>query len=567
MIERIGESAADPPNGASGSPGPPDKGPAPFGLPGGPLPPTAFLTAPTGSYTVRGGVGSVSYVLGEIMLASASLQRIADELAPVEQAAARALNLFETSSPAWAPYPFGLIAELRSAAADCSDCRMELEAVALDARTASSRYAASENQALAQLDRGKAVHSNMSGWQLHIFGLPMAPMVIGAQLITILQDAQQRGLRDVAQDAVGHLPDYLSGVLGFPLLLPSQATTGAGRTAPLPPSGVIAASGLRHVMDSGGIFVPGGLKMERLPPAQWSPAQRPRAGPVPDHPATTDPAAIDPATTDPATTNTAVGTMAPTLHDALAGSRDAYRVAPAAIVIKRVDRGDGTAAWIADLPGTEQWWPLDGANPWDVEGDLEAITSAQRAGFAQRQVLVEEWVKAALRDAGAAAGDAVMINGHSGGGIHAAAMAANPAFLAEVNVRIINIAGAPGANQHVHPGIHVMDLENVDDIVTAADLAPPPETADWVSVTSGRRPSSSLADPGKLVANAHSLDYYLDDAAELDRSGNVSVVAHKEALQQFLGPAALTGAVSYRKYVYQGTDVNLRKRDRGQKRD
>ncbi|MCY0905052.1 hypothetical protein [Arthrobacter sp. H14-L1] len=562
MTQRIGESAADPPNGESGSPMPADRVPSPFVLPGEQVRPTAFLTAPTGSYTVRGGAGSVSYVLGEIVLASASLQRIADEVVGVEQAAAGAVHLFESGSPAGSPYPFGLMAELRSAAADCSTCRMELEAVALDARTASSRYAAGEDRALAQLDRAKAVNSNMSGWLLHVLGLPLAPIVIGSQVIAIARDARQRGLRDVIQDAVGHLPDYLSGVLGFPLLLPSQAMTGAGRTAPLPPPGVVAAVGLRHVMDSEGIFVPGVLELQRLPPAQWSPEQRPRAGPVPEAPRTTD-AAVDAGTA----ADTAVGTMAPTLHDALAGSRDAYQVAPAAIVIKRVDRGNGTVAWIADLPGTEQWWPLDGANPWDVEGDLEAITSAQRAEFAQRQVLVEEWVKAALRDAGAAAGDAVMLNGHSGGGIHAAAMAANPAFLAEVNVRIINIAGAPGANQHVQPGVQVMDLENEDDIVAAADLAAPPETADWVSVTTGRRPFSSLTNPGKLVASAHSLDHYLHDAAGLDSSQNVSVLAHKEALQQFLGPAALSGVVSYRKYVYQGTDVNRRKRDTGQKRD
>ncbi len=518
--------------------------------------PAAVLGVPAGSYTVRGGAGSVSYVMGEMVLASAGLQRVADDMAAVERTAAAALNYVESAAANAGGHPFGLIPELRGAAAGCRECRDELQKTSDDARTADSRYRDAENRAMAELDRERAVGANMAGWMLRVLGLPLAPVVAAYQLTALGLDAQNRGLREVTEEAAAHAPDYLSGLLGFPGWLPSQATSGPGRTGSLPPSGVIAATGIRHFMDSTGIFMPGDLQMRRVPPSEWVPAQQPVAGDLgPQVPASQGPAAQD------AAEGSAAGIMAPTLHDVLAGSRDAYEVAPAAIVIKRVDRGDGSVAWIADLPGTEEWWPLDSANPWDAEGDMEAMTSAQRTEFTQQQIMIQEWVKTALRDAGAAPGDGVMINGHSGGGIHAAAMASDPAFLADVNVRILNIAGAPAANQNVPAGIKVLDLENTDDVVAALDLAPAPESADWVTVTSGRRPSSSLIDPGKLIANAHSLDHYLDDASELDRSQNVSVLAHKEALLQFLGPAALTGAIGYRKFVYQGTDRNRQKQE------
>ncbi|MDQ6739633.1 MAG: hypothetical protein M3021_04490 [Actinomycetota bacterium] len=550
---------------------------APEGPVGGPVLPApsvalaAALRAPAGSYapassyTVRGGAGSVSYVLSEMVLASSGLQRVADELADVERTAAGALNYAECATPIVGAQPFGLIPVLRDAAADCRECCVELQKTADNARTAVVRYQDAENQAMAGLEWQKSADANMGGLLLRVFGLPLAPFVAMYQATSLGVDVQKRGLRDVTEDVMGHVPDYLAGLLGFPPGLPSQTASGPGRTGVLKPAGVAAATGLRHFMDAAGLFMLGDLLMRRVPPSEWNAAQRPALR-FPTRPGSTDQGPVPrPSERQGAEWGTgaqadfALGTMAPTLHDALAGSQDAYSVAPAAIVIKRVDRGDGSVAWIADLPGTEQWWPLDSANPWDVEGDVEAMTSAQRANFAQHQILVQEWVKSALRDAGAMPGEGVMINGHSGGGIHAAAMASDPAFLAEVNVRILNIAGAPAANQNVQPGIKVLALENVDDVVPALDLAVAPESADWVTVTTDRRRVNTWLDPGKLVTGAHSLDSYLDDADQLDGSLNVSVLAHREALLEFLGPAALTGAVSYRKFVYQGTDKNRQK--------
>lgn len=486
-------------------------------------------------YTVRGGVGSIRFVLEQIALASSGLQRVADELTQLAATTSDASAFLDHACLGVYSYPYSALEQLRAAGRSCRNCQQEVQEIASEARTACIRYEGAEASSSAAVAAVKSSNSYFSGVQLRQGGPLLAPWVLAAQGAVGMAGIGNRGLRDVAEDGVNGVPEYLAGLTGIPFGLATLLARQLGHGGVSPePLGVMAAGGPRHFLDQAEVLHPGWLEVTQLRPPDWNPGQ-----------AGDGPVAVD---------GSVAGVMAPTLHDLFAGSRGAYRVAPAAIVIKRIDRGDGTAAWIADLPGTEQWWPLDSSNPWDVEGDLEALTAGQRSQFVQQQILVQEWLRAALADAGALARDPVMINAHSGGGIHAAAMAADPAFLATVNVQIVNMAGSPGANYSVAAGVRVLDLENIDDIVAAADLRPPPDSPQWVTVTSDRRAAARISDPGQLAAGAHNLDAYIADAAGLDESVDPSVLAHKAAILAFLGPAALTGAVAYRKFVYRGRD-------------
>ncbi|MDQ6754721.1 MAG: hypothetical protein M3017_15325 [Actinomycetota bacterium] len=498
--------------------------------------PSGSFQAPPPTYTVSGGVGSISYVLAEIAAAGLWLQRIADQLAGTAAGVADAVSFLDEATFGLYSYPFQTLEQVRAASQGCRDCQTFVQEIAAEATSAAVRY----EQAEADNARFLAVQGSTSayygGMQLRL-GMPLAAPVFALwQGGAAVEDARRRGLRDVIEDSVSTAPEYLAGLLGLPqglaTLLTRQPADGGLARRPL---GINAAVGARRFFDRAGMFLPGDLQLARLQPAEWNPAQTRGVTVLED--------------------GSALGTMAPTLHDLYAGSKGAYSVAPSAIVVKRIDRGVAAPVWIVDLPGTEVWQPLDSSNPWDLEGDLEGMTSAQRGSFAQKQILIEEWVKAALRDAGALPFEGVMINAHSGGGIQAAAMAANPAFLAEVNVRIINIAGAPAANQAVTPGIKVLDLQNTDDLGPAADLRKPPDTADWVTVTTSPRPGPA-ANPGRLVLRAHELNGYVADAALLDHSLDSSVLAHRQAVLGFFGAAVMAGSVGYRKYVYQGTDRN-----------
>lgn len=498
--------------------------------------PRGSVQAAPPTYTVSGGVGSISYVLAEIAAAGLQLQRIADQLAGTAAGVADAVCFLDTATFGLYSYPFQTLEQVRTASQGCRDCHTAVQDIAAEATTAAVRYEQAEADNARFLAVQKSTSAYYGGMQLRL-GMPLAAPVFALwQVGTAVEDARRRGLRDVVEDSVNTAPEYLAGLLGLPqglaTLLTRQPADGGLARSPL---GINAAVGVRRFLDRAGTFLPGDLQLARLQPTAWNPVQTRGATVLQD--------------------GSVLGTMAPTLHDLYAGSKDAYTVAPSAIIVKRIDRGVAGPVWIVDLPGTEVWQPLDSGNPWDLEGDLEGMTSAQRGSFAQKQILIEEWVKAALRDAGALPFQGVMINAHSGGGIQAAAMAANPAFLAEVDVRIINIAGAPAANQDVAPGIKVLDLQNTDDLVPAADLRKPPDTADWVAVTTTPRPGPA-ANPGRLVLRAHELNGYVGDAAQLDHSLDSSVLAHRQAVLGFLGAAVVAGSVGYRKYVYQGTDRN-----------
>lgn len=487
---------------------------------------------------------SVRLELETIAVIGVSIGVIARELEAVEASVRSLWTRLEEATWLAHLYPGEAIAATRLSATRCELAREHVGTLAEDARTAAETYAAAERDNVRVIAQLQALSAWKAGLDLRFSCFTVNPFAGLGQVGSFVQQAKDEGLRQAGMGALAKAPGYLAALLGADLGISALVAGLAGAPQPATPTLPMVA-GLRKLLDRAGVFQPGDLTVRKLPPSSWLPHQ-------PDGPS----GPAGPAAQVDEERGWAAGATPPSIQGVLKGTQDAYAVAPSSIIVREVDRGDGTTLWIVDLPGTEAWTPLDSENIWDVEGDLEAMTSAQRGEFAQKNAMVADLVKQALADAGASAGEDVLITGHSGGGIHAAAMAADPAFLANVNVRMIVIAGAPGANSQPGPGIDVLDLENTDDMVTALAGAQPEQTEHWTTVVSERRPGADTGDLAGLAANAHKLDGYLDDAAALDASADPAYAAAKERLDAVLGTAAVsTGVLAYKQYVYQGKDV------------
>ncbi|WP_449374309.1 hypothetical protein [Arthrobacter psychrolactophilus] len=75
-----------------------------------------------------------------------------------------------------------------------------------------------------------------------------------------------------------------------------------------------------------------------------------------------------------------------------------------------------------------------------------------------------------------------------------------------------------------------------------------------MTATSHRPPSRDAAGLVDVLAQAHSLDNYVDDAVLLDQSNDPVVVASAEKLRTILGVGAAGGVIAGSKWVYQGRD-------------
>ncbi|WP_113716310.1 hypothetical protein [Arthrobacter dokdonensis] len=521
------------------------------------------------SFSIAGGAGRVKYTLAEIELTARGIDlvgRDAQELAASLGSELRWMSEFAAGLLASGLQAAnGTQYAARAAEAVLSSAQGSVAAaaqgvaeLALHASAAAQRYEAAEAETVARenAQRMKALFGGIEVESAGIFG----PLVLWWQVHKLQDVAARAGLRDKTEDLLNDGPAYLAGLLG-PMAglayLLGRVPSGQDPSRGGLNAGVLPAAGLRKFFDWTGLAKPGHLELRRVPagewhgrPEDWSPG---RAVPDPSGGLQVD---VDPR---------AAGL--------LSGSRDAYGYPPGSIVVDRLDRLDGTRAWIVHLPGTEDWSRVDSVNPMDLEGDLEGMTAAQPALFRQQQIVVQEMMKQALTDAGALPTEDVMITGHSGGGIHAAAAAASPAFLADFNLRMIIIAGAPARNLPVPPAVKVLDLQNEDDIVAAADYGPPPGSANWVTVTSHRPGAPRGKDPVEVIKAAHDLGNYIDDAHALERSSDPGIKAVRESVGVFMGGVAAArgpmnvpggGTVKVSRSVYQGRDVDDAQPDKRQ---
>ncbi|WP_104090981.1 hypothetical protein [Arthrobacter sp. GMC3] len=489
------------------------------------------------TFSTTGGVGSIRFTLGEISAAGLKLARLAEQLEPLGDRLRSEWEWLCEATQGSPACPYTALDNLRDTVWSCLRAQADTAELARKASAAARNYDEAEAHNASLSAKAAELRALGSGYQSWLLG-PLAPVNLWADAWGSWQDAKAHGLRDATEKALNTGPAYGAGILGpgfgtFYLLthlgLPDTVNSGVG-----------PANFVRRTFDWTGLTKPGSLAVRAVPGAEWN--------------ATADKWRPGRAVSDPA--DGVPGTVDTTINGLLSGSKDAYGYPPGSIGVSRVDRGDGSRVWIVNLPGTEVWGDVDSENPWDLEGDLEGMTAAQKQMFTQQQIVIQELMKAALNAAGALAGEEVMITGHSGGGIHAAAAAADPAFLAKVNVKMLIIAGAPAKNLHVAPGVQVLDLQNEHDIVTAADYGPPPDTPRWVTVTSHRPGATDGADPLEIIRDAHDLDNYLNDARAMESSDDPAIQGARQKVGEILAPAFPGAAIKVTKFVFQGRDVN-----------
>lgn len=490
------------------------------------------------TFTLTGGVGSMSFTVAAIADAGTALHRISELLDPLLDRL-RSEWLWLADAAAGSPdYPVATLEAMRDSWWQCLSLQGGISALSGKAVQAATHYEQAESRnanALARAQRLSCLQEGLSVWT---WG-GLAPLKIGPDLIKWLTAARRDGLRDAVQRLLTEGGAGVMGALGpgaaIMYLLSDARRQDAGATSVFP------TFLLRKAMDHAGLARPGYLQLRQLSPAEWKPSLA--TFHPPGHAITSD--------GEP-------WTLEASIRGVLSGSNDAYGYPPGSIAVIQIVRADGSNAWVVHLPGTEDWSTIDSSNPFDMEGNMEALTAVRAQEFEQSEVLVRQMIKEALRASGALPGEDVLLTGHSGGGIHAAAAAADPAFLAEVNVKMIVIAGSPAKNSHVDPGISVLDLQNENDIVTAADFGSPAPSANWVTATSRRPPADGGAGPGGFLGQAHSLDNYLEDAAELDAMDDPAVESSRETLRTVLGAGIVGAAVGGRKWVYQGRDIDIK---------
>ncbi|MFE4837031.1 hypothetical protein ACFRAU_20450 [Arthrobacter sp. NPDC056691] len=195
----------------------------------------------------------------------------------------------------------------------------------------------------------------------------------------------------------------------------------------------------------------------------------------------------------------------------------------------------GRDAFIVIIPGTQPG-NTGGPNPFDEAGIGEALGygSEYTAGA----------IRAALREAGAEAGDQVVAVGYSQGGIHAMNLSQDKAFLAEYNLKYVLTAGSPVGAISPGPGVSSLHLEHRQDWVPGSEGLPNPDTRDRVTVTLNglvRTPPGEDAGLGP----GHRLTNYEAGARAVAASPDPSLAASTAALAGVVGAGGTAKATRF----------------------
>lgn len=179
--------------------------------------------------------------------------------------------------------------------------------------------------------------------------------------------------------------------------------------------------------------------------------------------------------------------------------------------IEEIIGADGTTRYIVYVPATTDWSPEPGENTTDLTTNVQ--------GMAGNDTVMREMVRQAIADAGIGAEAEVMLVGYSQGGITAGSLAADPAFLADVNVTALMTVGAPISDFPIDPGIDVLSIEHEQDLVPDLDGNENPDRDNWSTVTVDYDPEE--------LRKAPSLADKTD--AELDEMFSSAGAAHSSA--------------------------------------
>jgi hypothetical protein len=196
---------------------------------------------------------------------------------------------------------------------------------------------------------------------------------------------------------------------------------------------------------------------------------------------------------------------------------------------------DGVRRWVVQLPGTQEWSPAAGENPVDLTNNLRLMAGQQTAQ--------NDAIRDAMRQAGIARGEPVLLAGHSQGGITAASLAADTATRAEFTITHVVTGGSPIAGFDIPPDVTVLAVEHEQDAVPRLDGADNPDRPTWATVV--RDPTGLVTRNGGPVdttMESHDTAAYADTGHLIDASSDPSLAAVRTTIAPFLirEPAAAT---------------------------
>lgn len=175
---------------------------------------------------------------------------------------------------------------------------------------------------------------------------------------------------------------------------------------------------------------------------------------------------------------------------------------------------DGVTSYVVQIPGTQVWSPERGVdNPYDLTSNVALMSQQERA-------VVTEAVAQAIRDAGLTADDAVMLVGHSQGGIIAAAIASDPELQQTLDIDSVFVAGAPIGRFPIPDDVAVLAIEHAEDAVPKLDARDNPDRPNWTTIVRDL-PDSVLDDAPVPVGQAHHIAEYADTGAAVQQPGQL----------------------------------------------
>jgi len=202
------------------------------------------------------------------------------------------------------------------------------------------------------------------------------------------------------------------------------------------------------------------------------------------------------------------------------------------VSVVRFDQPDGTRSWAVAIPGTQGSGP-EGDNPMRATTNLSLMAGAPDGPSA----LVLE----ALDQAGAQPGEAVLLAGHSQGGMVAMAVAAGAVAAGRHTVTHVLTAGSPVAGMTAPPGVTTKHLEHSTDIVPALDGLPSPDEPRRITVRVDLKSSTDPVDrmASRDLIDSHAISTYARTAERVETAGegDPSLTAWRDSVaQQVYGP-------------------------------
>lgn len=184
--------------------------------------------------------------------------------------------------------------------------------------------------------------------------------------------------------------------------------------------------------------------------------------------------------------------------------------------VHHVVHDDGSAAWVVDVPGTQNWQTDGPHNPFDGTGNITTMAGVPASIYPA----VRTAMRRAMRRAGVRPGaEPVMLVGHSQGGIVATRMMQDRAFRREFDVTRVVTVAAPVTRMRAPGGVRTLEIEHTGDLVPGLDADYAPDGANSGQVT---------CDPEELTDNPldqhHAPGYVATARDHLGRSSPIPMV-------------------------------------------